>query len=211
MANIKVLSLNCRVWTRDIDKTSPYYWRTRMEKIAEMISKQQPDILCLQELSWPATKYIPKEYKRVTHGFSHSIWVKRTIFIATYGHGWRIFADYADFGYFNNFRFRVINVHGRWTERARKKMLKIFDRWNNVYPVIAMGDFNNTYEQMGIPYLAYRKLGYDTFQNWTKPESHGEIDLLYHSVTIPPSFIEKIEWAGTRASDHWPIVGEFEI
>jgi len=51
---MKILSHNVRVWTRDRDKNSDWYWKLRMERISDVISQIDPDILCFQELSFPA-------------------------------------------------------------------------------------------------------------------------------------------------------------
>ena len=48
-----------------------------MKSIATYIDLQKPDILCLQELTFPASKFIPNNYQRVTWGFSHSIWINK--------------------------------------------------------------------------------------------------------------------------------------
>lgn len=62
---MRIVSLNCRVWTRDTDRKSPRWWRRRMGRIRRFITDEAPDVLCLQELSFPANLWIPKGYRRV--------------------------------------------------------------------------------------------------------------------------------------------------
>lgn len=48
---MRIVSLNCRVWTRDTDRKSPRWWRRRMERIRRFITDEAPDVLCLSVVS----------------------------------------------------------------------------------------------------------------------------------------------------------------
>ena len=50
MTAMRIVSLNCRVWTRDTDRKSPRWWRRRMERIRRFIADDSPDVICLQEI-----------------------------------------------------------------------------------------------------------------------------------------------------------------
>lgn len=212
MADITILSLNCRQWSRDRDKSSAWYWRKRMERVAETIEKCSPDVLCLQELTYPATKYIPKGYKRVTHGFSHSIWMRRGLDNAK-PKGWRIHMDYITIwqdtinssGALEFRPIRIINVHSRWNEWIIRKVTKQIN--GKIKPfTIVVGDFNaeaEKYAKMGIK-MRNRPIHTDTFQNPTKPEQHGEIDLCFRTDMVR---IKTMQIASNELmSDHKPIL-----
>lgn len=132
---MKIISLNCRVWTRDRDKSSSHYWRTRMGLIREFIERENPDVLCVQELSFPANLYIPQAYRRVGFSISHHIYVRRGIvawplWFAIHHNGAKVDG------------VRIINVHGTW----RKCMSKVWGRLRRriVGKTIVIGDFNQT-------------------------------------------------------------------
>lgn len=104
---MRVISLNCRVWTRDTDRKSPRWWRRRMERIRRFITDEAPDVLCLQELSFPANLWIPKGYRRVGLSASHHIYVRRGIKARPLW--FSIHHNAAEVE-----GVRVINVHGTW-------------------------------------------------------------------------------------------------
>ena len=56
---MKVLSINVRQWSRDMNPKSEDYWRKRASRIKEMLEKENPDIILVQELTYPMTSCIP--------------------------------------------------------------------------------------------------------------------------------------------------------
>lgn len=133
---MRVVSLNCRVWTRDTDRKSPRWWRRRMERIRRFITDENPDVLCLQELSFPANLWIPKGYRRVGLSASHHIYVRRgmkarLLWFAVHHNAAEVEG------------VRVINVHGTW----RKCMGKVWERLRREAekrPCLMVGDFNHS-------------------------------------------------------------------
>lgn len=132
---MKVMSLNCRVWTRDTGRRSPRHWRRRMERIRRFIIDEAPDVLCLQELSFPMNLWIPKGYRRVGLSASHHIYVRkgvkaRPLWFAVHHNAAEVDG------------IRIINVHGTW----RKCMDKVWERLRKEsrrLPCLIAGDFNH--------------------------------------------------------------------
>lgn len=204
---MKVLSLNCRNCNRDMDRRSPYFWKDRMEVMEEMIRRERPDVMCLQELIFPATMFIPEDYRRVGFSISHHIYVRKDL--KAKAGKFRIHWNSAMVE-----GVKVICVHGHW-KKCKCADLCADLREEMVGPSIAMGDFNvpaGTLMAHGMPWSSRRVLGMDpvdTFQNFTKPESHGEID---HSFMIGmrPKAYGVLRGGPVRMSDHYPIVVEFD-
>ena len=197
---MKVLSLNVRVWTRDI-KCGPNNWITRMKKIKWLINYLNPDVLCFQELSFPANLFIPKEYKRVNISFSHPIYVKKEIPIKK--HKFRIFFDSVII--YNT--IKIVNVHSHWKYKIHYKVIEQINKeTNNSTFTVVCGDFNN---EKGSNMLYWVKRvpfekEVDTFINWNRPdESHGIIDHFYTNGFNGTA--EVITDYGIM-SDHYPIL-----
>lgn len=203
---MRIMSFNVRERTRDRDKTSPYYWRVRLDSICRCIRDTDPDIICLQEC-WPRMARTIKKLGYKGHGFHHLILTRRTI--RTKGHRWRIFYDWLDVD-----NTRIVNVHSRWEERVARKVIPSVARLCAGRKAVACGDFNvpfSTIEDIGLglthvrSYLKYAPL--DTFQNFTKPQSHGEIDHFFVNLIKPETFrIVKDNYGCRRMSDHYPIM-----
>lgn len=150
---MKILSFNVRVWTRDTNKKDKIYWKTRMDCISKFIVQESPDIICFQELSYPATKYLPNGYKRIGLTVSHPIYVKKDKF-QILKHCFKIHLDYAKLK-INNTYYHIINVHSHWNKDILKKNCK---QINNIISdidvnskrnkIIICGDWNNEYETL---------------------------------------------------------------
>lgn len=132
---MKIISLNCRVWTRDTDRKSPRHWRKRMERIRRFITDETPDALCLQEMSFPASLWIPKGWRRVGLSASHHIYVRKGIKAKPLWFAIHHNAAVVD-------GVRIVNVHGTW----RKCMEKVWGRLRKEAerkPCVIAGDFNH--------------------------------------------------------------------
>lgn len=97
-----------------------------MVKINEFIKKENPDILCLQELSFPANLYVPKNYKRVGLSIYHHIYVRkgikaRPLWFSIHHNGAKI----------ND--VRIINIHGTWRKCMKKVWQKLRIKLLDVY------------------------------------------------------------------------------
>lgn len=213
--NMKIMTFNARVWTRDTKPSSEKYWKTRMEKMKDLINEEKPDILCFQEMMFPATCFIPKGYKRVGLSVSHSIFVRKSSKIKAKHHRFRIFFEYTDIISKEFGDFRLFNVHTRWEEKVAKKTFSNIIEKMGKKKCILCGDFNSSIEGVrknGLTagFSVREELGLekkDTFQNYTREYQHAEIDhFIIQDVQVPSCFkiINSYEM-----SDHKPIIIEF--
>ena len=203
---MRMMSFNVREWPRDRDKSSPYYWGARLDAICRCVRDVDPDIICLQEC-WPRMARAIKRLGYKGHGFHHLILTRRTM--KAKGHRWRIFYDWLDVD-----GTRIVNVHSRWEERVARKVIPSVAKLCAGRRAVACGDFNvplTTIEDIGLglthvrSFLKYAPL--DTFQNFTKASSHGEIDHFFVNLIKPETFrIVKDNYGCRRMSDHYPIM-----
>lgn len=192
---MKILSLNCRVWTRDKDPQSPHYWKKRYKDISDFIKEENPDVLCLQEFLFPCRKYI-KGYRKVGVGFTHPIFVRKGIKAKDYSV--RIHWSSCRIG-----DLRIINVHGRWNNFIVRKVIKGVNSLIDGLTV-ACGDFNVGINSLSDINLSSARvlLGMeqkDTFQNYTKEKSHGEIDHFLVNVYPEAFWIDSHDFSDHRA------------
>lgn len=200
---MKLVSFNVRVWTRDTKKNKKGYWRDRMKDIKWLINYINPDILCFQELSFPANLYIPKEYKRVNISFSHPIYVKKGI--PTKNHKFRIHFDAVTIYDL----IRIINVHSHWNRKILDRNIKQIEddiKQSGKIFCVACGDFNNTRQDINFELLERVPFEHerDTFINWSRPEeSHGIIDHFYtRNFECHAEILDEYR----VMSDHFPIL-----
>ena len=215
---MKILSFNVREWSRDTKKNSDTYWKDRMKCAEKMIEDVKPDVLCFQELSIPANfTIVPEGYKRCGIMINHPIYVRRDY--STKSGSWGIHYSKVTVG--ND--IRIINIHSHWNPKVISKTMDMIQEEFIDFPgiVIACGDFNNTTEQIAAIEIKKDKTWssvresfdlpeVDTFQNWTKPESHGEIDHFYTNTDCASSYTMITDGYGAkfRLSDHYPIMIE---
>lgn len=199
---MKILSLNVRVWTRDI-KHGPNNWITRMKNIRWLINYLRPDILCFQELSFPANLFIPNDYKRINISFSHPIYVHKRVRVSN--HKFKVFFDAVTI----YDTVRIINVHSRWEseiiEKTCKQITKDFQDSGKHFAIIC-GDFNNPKECIKLDWANRVPFNeeVDTFINWNRPEeSHGVID---HFYTVGFDGEAEVITDYGIVSDHFPIL-----
>ncbi len=206
---VKVLSLNIRVWTRDIGKSGEHWWVKRYRGIREYIGTENPDVICLQEVWWPA-KYVLRlgklGYKRTGWGFSHPIYARKGAAIKDSGTS--VFATTATVD-----GVQYFSVHAHWKERYFQRAMRWIAERRSLKCVCA-GDFNTSDTQKLADNLylssARVRLGLspiDTFTNFYRPkESHGEID---HVLTALPVVPADYRIGPYGFSDHRPVIMEF--
>ena len=194
---MKIISLNCRVWTRDAKRASDRFWVKRMERVRSFILEQDPDVLCLQELSFPANLWIPRKYRRVGLSASHHIYVRKGVKARPLWFAVHHNAAVVD-------GVRVINVHGTW----RKCMDRVWARLRKEAekrPCVIVGDFNHPAACVEINLAAQTmpKTSGVTFRNYSTG-AQGDID---HCVTtgLPLVSCEVFD-DGFMMSDHLPLV-----
>lgn len=211
----KIMSFNVREWPRDLKTSSPYYWRKRVDAIRRCIDSEKPDIICLQEALYPMDSMILKgsNYKKAGFGVHHCTLVRKDF-------------NYSDSkflihlnGVSINRMFQVINVHSHWDEDILTKNCNQVMQYTKM-PCIACGDWNN-----GLPAIkshinnmeSAREIldlpMEETFQNFEKENSHGELDHFMVTPGIKPISYKVINYnyGVLSMSDHRPIVMEFEL
>lgn len=206
---MKILTYNVRQWTRDTKKSEPTYWKKRADDIKKFIKEKDPDIIFFQELTFPMTCCVPDGYKRVSGlSISHHIYCKKNIKVKEHEwhiHWCRALLDMGDGNLVNAF-----SVHSHWDEKIYKKVATdIFSRLKLDIkdPVLNVcgGDWNVDPEVMEplLWSLYIKKTGKETFQNWTKPESHGQLD--YFGVW-PDVNSDIYLFKKPQTSDHDPVM-----
>lgn len=209
---MKILSFNVRAWTRDTDNSSEYYWKTRMSAVGSMIEDTNPDVICFQELVFPANLYIPSGYRRVNLSVSHPIYVRKGI--KTSHHKFRVFFDSV-----NIEQYQIINVHGRWEAKITDRIVNSLLKASQGKSTIICGDFNNGSKDLmdrGFPENVRTILGIEhqpTFYHFTKPpipDYDAEVDHFFCLHTIVPKSFRVIteNYGCKRMSDHLPILME---
>ena len=211
---MKILSLNCRAFYRDLNRKKPTYWRKRAKAIKELIQRENPDIILFQELTVPMKWHVlPKGYKRATlFSISHHVYCRREYEVV--GNEWHIHwcRAFIDINQSKTDTFPCINlfsVHSHWD---RKIYTKVSDQILAKYKVhkdgktitIAGGDWNVEPEVMErrMRPLALCRPHEETFQNWTNI-FHGELDYFAYNHCKP-----KCHRLDDFVSDHYPVVLE---
>lgn len=207
-----ILSFNARLWTRDLSPKSEYFWLKRMRAMNNMIKRLKPDIICFQEMNFPASLFIPWKYKHIGFGPSHRIYVKRGM--KTRKHSYRIHTEAVEV-LFNGTWWKIVNVHSHWSREIIDKDIQringLYQSWGDKH-FVACGDFNNFAEDIhgNIVPIIYNEV--DTFSNFTKDWSHGVIDHFMTPMTTykfgvvtEANDIAK-EYGVIKMSDHLPIM-----
>ena len=209
---LRILSFNMRTWTRDMDSSSPDYWRTRMAAMERMIEDVDPDIICFQEFLFPVGQYVPRAYKRVSGiNISHPIFVRRSMRYRDHSLNIRWEACTVE-------GIRVINVHSHWDSEIFQRSVDQINAQLSGCD-IACGDWNKglaAVQGAGLQMQSARVLlgepEVDTLANFTRPqESHGPIDHFFVNGLTPVVYRMITDGYGCeRMSDHFPIVLDFK-
>lgn len=212
---MKLLSYNIRVWWRDLKREPHTFWRNRMRAIRDMIIREQPDILCLQEAWFPATLFIPKQYRRVGFSLGHRIYIRKGSPVVKVKHRWRLHYDFAVLrinGYFN---LSVASVHSHWKQSILKRNcenLKSDVARFKVFAGILVGDWNNppcsVENWLDQRYLAKDAQGY-SFENWDTGV-RALLDIAYTRGLIgAKAKYGDFVYNGVLCSDHKPLLLQF--
>ena len=212
LSMIVILSFNVRTWTRDTDRGSEVFWRTRMEAMERMIEDVNPDVICFQEMLFPATRYVPDGYKRVSGlNVSHPIFVRKGLKVSE--HSLSIYWEACTVE-----GIRIINVHSRWDKDV---MTRVVGQVNAQLTGrdLACGDWNVSLKPLkdaGLKMVSAREIlnipEEDTFANFKRPtQSHGAIDHFFVNGVEPVSYrMIKDGYGCSKMSDHYPILLELK-
>lgn len=216
----RILSLNIRMWTRDCKKSGGHYWKNRYKAIRTYIRNEDPAIICLQEVWFPAGLVLQLGklgYKKTGFGFTHPIYVRKHFEVKKCRTSYYVTAAVVNY-------IHVFSVHAHWdSSRFAKAMAWIRRKVEQssslaMGKVVCAGDFNTSNiakigealemssarEKLGLP-------AEDTFENYKRPtQSHGEIDHFFYSAGIVPQ--DYHVYGGIEDfSDHRPIIMTFNI
>lgn len=205
---LRILSFNVRTWTRDRDADSDVFWRTHMEAMERMIEDVDPDVLCFQEMLFPATRYVPNGYRRIgAVNISHPIYVRKGLQVRNTDLAIRWQACTVE-------GVRIINVHSSWDADITQRTVEQVNAQLTGCDV-ACGDWNVRLASLQKAELQMESarvlLGVpedDTFANFKRPaESHGPIDHFFVRGSTPLSYRMITDGYGcSKMSDHYPIL-----
>ena len=179
-----------------------------MAAMERMIVDVDPDVICFQEMLFPATRYVPDGYKRVSGvNISHPIFVRKSLKYS--GHSNSIYWEACVVE-----GIRIINVHSRWEKDVRDRVVgQVNSRLSG--RDLACGDWKvslASLQKAGLRMTSARvTLGVpeeDTFANFNRPrDSHGAIDHFFLNGLTPVSYRMITDGYGcSKISDHYPIV-----
>lgn len=205
---LRILSFNVRIWTRDRDADSPVYWRTRMAAMERMIVDVDPDVICFQEMLFPATRYVPRGYRRVSGiNITHPIFVRKGL--KYQHHSMALHWDACTVE-----GIRILSVHSDWDKEI---MQRVVEQVNAQLTgcTVACGDWNaglKALKKAGLQMQSARVLlgipEEDTFVNFKRPDkSHGAIDHFFLEGLTPLHYRMITDGYGcSKMSDHSPIL-----
>ena len=209
---MKIMTFNVGIWTRNTKKSDRFYWKDRMNAMGAMLNTHLPDVICFQELWFPASRYVPRQYRKVFGtGWEHPIYVRRGVKV-----GFRMFSIFWSMAKVNG--IRIFSVHGHWsakrTERICDSLRAVYA--NGLTPSVLAGDWNVEYadlykhtQLLNSARVVMHKAKEDTYVHFTDPDRRGEIDHILAYQTYPRDY--KIIYGcfgakGGRISDHYPIM-----
>lgn len=207
---MKILSLNCRAFYRDLNKKKPTYWKTRAGLIKKLIIRENPDIILFQELTFPMTCFVlPKGYKRANLWFrpsiSHHVYCRREYTVC--GSEWHLHWCRSLIADLDDNLINVFSIHSHWDRDVYKKFAGDITKKVKGYPEpiinIIGGDWNVSPEAMRrlMRPLSLKTSDECTFQNWGKPEQFGELDYFAYSHCKPTGVVRLDDFV----SDHYAV------
>ena len=149
---MKILSYNVREWSRDLNPFSHNFWVWRYRRIRRFIQLTQPDVILFQELSFPASLFIPRPYRKVPcKRTSHPVYLNTDklrmrsakVVAQTSHYLYLLLVDAI------GRTTHIVNVHGTWIANEAVAMLHHIDeliepKWIQPRLCVIAGDFNIT-------------------------------------------------------------------
>lgn len=210
---LKIQSLNVRLWTKENNPFKPHFWLWRTFKQAIMFLVESPDVICLQEVQRPVGGFLLGlwRYKRYGGWKCHTpIYVKKKL-----NSHW-----YWDYKFDNNGHetlsvvvdgVLISNCHLSW---AKENLLQAF---GNILPLldneILCGDFNSNLNYIKRvaeqPLVSIREQfcssDVPTFYNYNSLGTSCEIDHFFITQTSILKPINYTVYCDPTLSDHCPI------
>lgn len=219
---LKIVSLNVRLWTKENNPFKPHFWLWRTFKQARLFRRENPDIICLQEVEKPVGKFLLGvwDYKGFFTDTRIPIYVRKHFCAegfggsnTTNGHGFSRIMLFLDKDI-----FVIQNSHYSWEPKYIEQELKC---WYPGYTIIC-GDMNTSKEGFinNLKNYSYLKDGDfiiypkepegPTYISYTEPQkNYGDIDHFGYIGHNPPK--AEVTILPDKVSDHFPILAKFEI
>lgn len=191
---------------------SPHFWMKRMSRMRKMLLQEKPDVICFQEMRWPATLYIPRDYFRVSGDTSHPIYLKRNSseIIDYMDRGTESFMSSVSIFCHDGGDWLVLyNVHLSCNDAVREEQLEFLSLCTKYRQhVLICGDFNATQDWVMPNFSSYlHALNNKNIETYTNLET-GEGACIDHFI----GNVDKkwcLVYNGTRVgyySDHYPVI-----
>lgn len=221
---LRILSLNVRLWAKENNPLKPHFWLWRTFKQARLFRRIKPDIICLQEVEKPVGRFLLGLWKY--RGFdTHTripIYIRKDLdAISLVGFG----GMPKDNGhgiskimlFFEDKSVVVQNGHYSWDTEQIKEELK----HGYTETTIFCGDTNvsrdkfisNLKKYVGLEdedFIVYPKEPEgSTYVAYSDPSYNGDIDQFGYVGANPPK--AEVTILPDKVSDHFPILATIEI
>lgn len=179
-----------------------------------MLKEEEPDVICFQEMRWPATFYIPKEYKCTNEErTAHPIYVRKSdTLINTTASSNSFASNFEVIRRYDEGWLFILNAHLSCDDEKRIEQLQILHdvtkAWGKHHRLLICGDFNATPGNV-MPYFPHLKLlsqdicTYESFETG----AGACIDHFIGNIEGRYVYIDEDSW-GNGMSDHYPIMIE---
>jgi len=232
---LKILSLNVRLWTKENNPFKPHFWLWRTLKQAKLFHRENPDIICLQEVQKPVGKFLLRlwKYKGFFTDTRIPIYIKKPLLQPSKG-GYDFYPHFSGGTSKENGHgtssvdfyqpeavhrsFSIQNCHHSWeTDKFTEEIKDGY--WE---PTIFCGDMNISRDRFiqqlkDITWLSDKELTVypktpegPTYVSYGEPLKYrGDIDQFGYVGKNPPK--AKVIILPDKVSDHFPILATIEI
>ena len=226
----RIISLNVRLWTKENNPFKPHFWLWRTFKQAGLFRRENPDIICLQEVEKPVGRFLLGlwNYKGFAIDTRIPIFVKKSFLkqFTTYrcvsvcgnadtnGHGIATLSLYRTY----EKPLHIQNCHYSWQTEEVKDEMEFGFCENTIF----CGDMNTDINRFIDNLKEYADLNDSNFVIYPKtPEGptyisygeplkyRGDIDQFGYVGFNPPK--AEVVVLPDRVSDHFPILATIEI
>lgn len=223
MTELRISSLNVRLWTKENNPFKSHFWLWRTFKQALLFHRESPDVICLQEVEKPVGKFLLGLWNYKTfwgntrlpifvkkkHVKHCNIWAHLGGTRTENGHGFTG-VKFGDTIIKNcHFSWTVKEIEHEYSRGWRKNMIFCGDM--NVSKdrfIYNLKDYSNLREDMFIVYPKTPEgLTYISYDESIK--YRGDIDQFGYIGDNPPK--AEVTILSDNVSDHFPILATIEI
>ena len=205
---MKILSFNVGIWSRNWKKSDPFYWKNRMVLMSELLAVENPDVICFQELWFPANLFIPNNYKKIFGtGLEHPIYVRKGL-----SHKCGNFRIHWSSAVVEG--IKIFSTHGHWDEDITIKLCEsLNENVKDNDKALLVGDWNVTPDEL-LKHLDKRFADVrkelslpseKTYEHFHDSTRQGELDYFVSYNLSGLKNYKIIPSKSLRISDHDPI------